>query len=427
MVRFKPTSALFPVLLLLSLILGGCTTNPVTGERQLRLISGQEELQIGQEQYQPTLQSQGGKYVVDEELTEYVSSVGQKLAAVSDQPDLPYEFSVLNNGVPNAWALPAGKIAINRGLLSELENEAQLAAVLAHEIVHAAASHSAQRLQQGMLINAGIAGLGIALADTDYSQILMGGAAVGAQLALAKYSREHELESDRYGMEYMAEAGYNPAAAVELQEIFLRLSEGQQSDFLSGLFATHPPSQERVEANRRTAQELGTEGRIGRETYQEKTAFLRKTQPAYDLQEEAFKLAEQKRYDEALAKINQALEIIPDEPSFHSMKGQLLEAQGKPEQALASLNQAVEIYPEMFSYRLQRGMLYQERGNLEQAREDLRKSVQTVPTSLGYLELGNVALAQGRPGDAQQYFQAAASAGGEVGQRAQARLAQMRR
>lgn len=423
---FKPAKVVLAILLFLSLTLSGCTTNPVTGERQLQLIPIEEE-KIGEEQYQPTLQTQGGKYLVDEELSNYVSSIGQRLAKVSDRPDLPYEFTVLNSGVPNAWALPGGKIAINRGLLMELENEAQLAAVLSHEIVHAAASHSAQRMQQGLLINAGIAGLGVALSDADYGQMLMGGAALGAQLTLAKYGRGHELESDKYGMQYMAEAGYNPQAAVELQELFVRLSEGQKTDFISGLFASHPPSMERVRANEQTAKKLGTEGRIGAETYREKMAFLRKSQPAYDLQEEAAKLAGEKRYDQALAKINQALEIIPNEPSFHSMRGQLLKLTGKPQEAVASLDKAVELYPEMFSYRLQRGTVHQELGNLEAARTDLRASIESVPTSLGFLELGNVALAQGQPGDARQYYETAASAGGEIGARAQRKLAQLDR
>lgn len=414
-------------LCLIILVLTGCTTNPVTGERQLNLISAAEERSIGEQQYQPTLQSQGGEYTIDEELSAYVSSVGQKLAKHSDRPDLPYEFTVLNNGVPNAWALPGGKIAINRGLLVELENEAQLAAVLSHEIVHAAASHSAQRMQQGMLINAGMAGLGIAIADNDYAQMLIGGAALGAQLTLAKYGREHELESDRYGMEYMAKAGYDPQEAVELQRIFVRLSEGQKSDFITGLFASHPPSMARVEANEKTAQKLATDGRIGAETYQEKTAYLRKIQPAYELQQEALALAEKEQYAQALAKVEQALEIVPDEPSFNALRGQLLDATGKPKAAIASLNKAVNLYPQMFSYRLQRGLIHKNQGNLNKARSDLEASAQRVPTSLAFLGLGQVALAQNQPGAAREYLQIAASAGGNIGQRAQAQLNQLNR
>ena len=130
-------------LALTAVMLGSCAVNPVTGQRELGFISEQRELTIGAEQYSPSQQSQGGQFSVDPELTDYVQGVGQRLAEVSDRP-LPYEFVVLNNSVPNAWALPGGKIAVNRGLLSELNNEAELAAVLGHEIVHAAARHGAQ-------------------------------------------------------------------------------------------------------------------------------------------------------------------------------------------------------------------------------------------------------------------------------------------
>src|SRR5690554_2524925 len=118
------------------LLLTGCSVNPVTGDRQLSLIGESEELAMGAEQYIPTQQTQGGQFYVDPELTLYIRDVGNKLARVSARPDLPYEFVVLNSSVPNAWALPGGKIAINRGLLTELEDEAQLASVLGHEIVH---------------------------------------------------------------------------------------------------------------------------------------------------------------------------------------------------------------------------------------------------------------------------------------------------
>src|SRR5690554_4476842 len=240
--------------------LGGCSVNPVTGEKQLSLISENQELALGAEQYTPTQQTQGGRFYVDPELSIYVRDVGQKLARVSDRPDLPYEFVVLNNSVPNAWALPGGKIAINRGLLVELEDEAQLASVLGHEIVHAAARHSVQRMQQGMLISAGVAGLGFALSDNEWAGLIMGGAALGAQLALAQYSQGDELESDAYGIRYMKEAGYDPQAAVELQQLFLKLSEGRQTSWLEGMFATHPPSARRVRENQDLATKLGTGG-----------------------------------------------------------------------------------------------------------------------------------------------------------------------
>src|SRR5688572_26095985 len=194
--------------------LGGCVINPVTGDRELALVSADQEIAIGEQQYEPSQQMQGGEYVLDPKLTEYVASVGQKLAAVSDR-QLPYEFKVLNSSVPNAWALPGGKIAVNRGLLTELKNESELAAVLGHEIVHAAARHGAKAQERGTLMQIGLAAtqIGAALGgvDQNVSGLLLQGASLGAQLVQTKYGRNQELESDKYGMKYMKLGGYDPA------------------------------------------------------------------------------------------------------------------------------------------------------------------------------------------------------------------------
>src|SRR5690606_34201620 len=252
--------------LLLAIGLTGCAVNPVTGKREIVLVGEATEIQLGEENYLPMRQSQGGDYDIDPALTEYVQSVGQKLAAVSDR-DLPYEFTVLNNSVPNAWALPGGKIAINRGLLVELESEAELAAVLSHEIVHAAAGHSANQMERGMLLQGLVLGTAVASRDSDYGQLFVLGANVGAQLINLKYGRSAELEADHYGMRYMSAAGYDPQGAVTLQEKFVRLSEGRRENWLTGLFSSHPPSQERVQANIRTAQSLPPGGITGEDTY----------------------------------------------------------------------------------------------------------------------------------------------------------------
>jgi predicted Zn-dependent protease len=112
------------ILLLALVALAGCSVNPVTGQRELILISTAQEIEMGRQNYVPMQQSQGGEYDVDPELSAYVRNVGIKVASQSGV-NLPYEFVVLNNSVPNAWALPGGKIAINRGLLTELESEAR--------------------------------------------------------------------------------------------------------------------------------------------------------------------------------------------------------------------------------------------------------------------------------------------------------------
>ncbi len=161
-------------LLVTVLAVSACGTNPVTGKSEIQFVSETQEIEIGQKNYAPTRQSEGGDFRQLPELSAYVSEIGQKLAKVSEQQavsarKLPYEFVVLNSSVPNAWALPGGKIAINRGLLTELKNEAELAAVIGHEITHAAARHGAKATERGTLMQAGLAAaqIGAAIGGAD--------------------------------------------------------------------------------------------------------------------------------------------------------------------------------------------------------------------------------------------------------------------
>ena len=313
MIRTWPVAALAAAIV-------GCSTNPVTGEKELMLVGEGTELSIGQKNYAPMRQAEGGDYSMDPALTSYVQRVGNRLAAVSDRK-LPYEFVVLNNTIPNAWALPGGKIAVNRGLLMQLKSESELAAVLGHEIVHAAARHSAQQMSRGMLLQGGLLAAQVAASDSDYGNLYMAGAGLAAQLALQRYGREAELEADRYGIEYMKRAGYDAQGAVSLQEMFVRMSEKQDSGWLAGLFASHPPSQERVDANRRQVAKLPPGGEVGTECFHAAMAQTMRAKPAYDAYDEGRKALKDKKPEVALAKADQAIKLVPGEGHFHALKG----------------------------------------------------------------------------------------------------------
>ncbi|MBW3568144.1 MAG: M48 family metalloprotease [Proteobacteria bacterium] len=403
------------------LIVAACVQNPVTGERNLGLVSEAQELQLGQENYVPTQQMQGGEYTVDPELGRYVNSVGQKLAAAAKR-DLPYEFVVINNDVPNAWALPGGKMAVNRGLLVELDSEAELAAVLGHEIVHADARHTAQTLERGMLLQLGVLAAGVAASDSEYGDLAVGAGMVGAQIINSKYGREAELEADRYGMQYMAEAGYNPEAAVSLQETFVRLSEGRNPNWLEGLFASHPPSQERVERNRAYLADLPDSGTLGRETYQQKTAHIRKVKPAYESYNEGVKALSEGNIALAEQKAREAIRVEPREGKFHGLLGQSAMHQEQNQAALQHFDKAIELNPQYFEHYVYRGALRQQAGNLAGARQDLEQSNQLLPTAIAHEMLGDIAAQQGRRNDAAQHYQVAAQSQSAVGQRAAEKL-----
>ncbi len=400
-----------------------CAVNPVTGKKELSIISPSQEVSIGVKNYIPYQQQQGGRYVVDPDLGRYVNDVGQKLAALSDRPGLPYEFVVLNNSVPNAWALPGGKIAINRGLLIELEDEAQLAAVLGHEIVHVAGKHTVQKMQQSQLLGLGVLATALLTQNKDYGKEVTLGAGLGAGLWSAKYGREQELQSDAFGMKYMAKAGYEPHAAIELQETFLRLSQQRkQSSWLQGLFASHPPSQERVNKNRQTATQFNATGLRNKSVFQRAIRQLKKDQKAYDLHDKAIGEVKQKNFSSAISALNNAITIQPEESLFYVTLGQIYLSQNKDSRAASAFTQAKAKNPDYFMGHLGLGLIEKSQKRMAQAKQSFLTSQKLLPTQLATFHLGEIALHEGDKRTAIKYFSSAAQQGGDVGQQAQTHL-----
>lgn len=413
------------LIFVLGAVLSGCAINPVTGENEITLVSESQEVAIGKKNYAPYRQAQGGDYIVKPEVTRYVQSVGNRLAKVSDRK-LPYEFHVLNDSSPNAWALPGGKISINRGLLVELESEAELAAVLAHEIIHAAARHTAQSMERGLFLQGALVAAGVALSDSDYRDVGMMGANIGAQLANQKYSRDDETEADLYGIRYMIRAGYDPAAAVQLQETFVNLAEGREQNWLSGLFASHPPSRARLAANRSLVAELGNPGGdVGKVRYQKAIAHLERTKPAYKAFDEATAALKEGKKEAALKKLNQAIRIEPKEALFYSLRGEIKAAQGHNKAAKKDLDRAVRLNPDYFKPLLVRGITLKQMGDIKGSARDLEKSIGLLPTAEGYYGLGQIANTTGKSNQAIKYFSKAATSKSNVGNRAKEQLVRL--
>ncbi len=412
---------LLTLLVLFSIFISGCAINPVTGENEFNFVSQQAELKIGAEQYAPSRQMQGGDYLVDPQVTAYVSGVGNRIAAFSDRK-LPYEFKVINDSSPNAWALPGGKIAINRGLLTELQSEAELAAVLSHEIVHAAARHSAQGMERGLLLQGAVLAAGLAVGETDYADYVVGGAGLAANLLSQKYGRDAESESDYYGMKYMARAGYDTKAAVTLQETFVRLSEGRNSNWLEGLFSSHPPSMERVQANRRALQDFPPGGEVGRERYQSKIASLLKDKAAYDALDSGRKALKEGQVDAALASAQKALSIQPREALFHSLRGDVRFKQKNYQDAVVNYDRALQHNNDFFLFYLQRGLANEKLGYRDKAYADLEQSVKRLPTAPAMKVLGDISLARGNQQEAKAFYRNAANSKSPEGQEALASL-----
>ena len=409
------------IIVVISFIITACGTNPVTKKKEFQFVSEQQEISIGQQNYSPARQSQGGDYIIDQDLTAYVQGVGKKLAAVSDRPELPYEFVVLNDSIPNAWAMPGGKIAFNRGLLYELNNEAELAAVLGHEIVHAAARHGAKSMERGIFMQAGMIAVGIASQNKNYGNLLVGASQVGAQMATMKYGRDAESEADYYGMGYMKKAGYDPTAGVTLQETFVRLSAGKQSNFIEGLFASHPPSPERVAANKVTLAKLGAGGEMGADIYAQKVAHLKATQPAYKAYDAGVKALSKNDPATAAKKAQEAIKLEPKEARFQELLGDVALSQKKNQEAIDYYAKAIQLQPDYFKPQIQTGIALFNMGRKAEAEPYLKRGNALLPTAPGHALLGQIEEENGNIDAALLDYQAAAGSDSDIGKQASER------
>lgn len=418
------TRARVIVLFLVLASLVGCSVNPVTGKQELSFVSESWELDTGQQQYLPLRQAQGGDYVVDPRVERYVNEVGQKIAAVSDRK-LPYEFNVINSSVPNAWALPGGKIAINRGLLTELNSEAELAAVLGHEIIHAAARHSAQGAERNMLLQSALLATGIAVQGEDYAQLIQMGAGLGSQLINTKYGRDAEREADYYGIEYMVRAGYDPQGAVNLQQTFVDMAEQNQSSWFAGLFASHPASRERLESNRKLAAQYPAGGKLGRETYQQMMAYLKDKEPAYDNYQLAQQAVQEKQYAKAQQLTKKAIAKEPKEGHFYSLAGDIEYANKNLGAAVQQYDKAISLNDEFFYYFMRRGLAAKQLDRYSQAEGDFKRANALLPTAVAYNGLGDIARLQGNETLAKEYYAKVATDRSSAGQAAYASLVKL--
>ncbi|MCU0976944.1 MAG: M48 family metalloprotease [Steroidobacteraceae bacterium] len=232
------------------LLAAGCATNPVSGKSDLAFMSQEQERKIGQQMHVQITQTMG--VYDDARLQEYVQQLGEKLAKQSHRPELDWKFTVIDTDDVNAFATPGGFVYISRGILPYLASEAELAAVIGHEIAHITARHSVQRQSQSTV--AGV--LGAAAAIFTGQPALGDLAGIAGQAVISGYGREQELEADRLGAEYLARTGYDPNAIIRVvrvlkeQEMFERdraRAEGRNPRIYHGVFASHPDNDRRLQ------------------------------------------------------------------------------------------------------------------------------------------------------------------------------------
>ena len=248
----------FALLAGLTVLSAGCATNPATGERQLSLISESQEIQMGLEADPSVVSSMG--LDPDSGRQRYVRELGMRLARVSERPNLPWTFRVIDDPVVNAFAIPGGHIYVTRGILAHLNSEAELASVIGHEIGHVTARHSVTQMSQQQLMQLGLV-VGVALKPglAQYAGI----ASQGMQLLFLKYSRDDESQADQLGLRYMRRGGYDVRRMPEVFSLLERVSQASGGGRVPDWLSTHPNPVNRAGAIERAiatlpADSLGT-------------------------------------------------------------------------------------------------------------------------------------------------------------------------
>ncbi|MHC4641618.1 MAG: M48 family metalloprotease [Planctomycetota bacterium] len=215
----------------------GCAVNPLTGERELMLMTESQDLEIGQK-YAPELEKEMGGKIPDEALQNYINTVGQKVAKVSHKRNWEYHFIALDDDMVNAFALPGGYIFITKGMLQQMTTESQLASVLGHEVAHVVARDTAVVMSREIGMNILLSAV---TTETTSATVRTVGD-ITRQIIGLRFSRTDEKDADYAGMDYMVRAGYNPNGMVETMQMLQEQQKSQNIEF----FSTHPNPVNRV-------------------------------------------------------------------------------------------------------------------------------------------------------------------------------------
>ena len=324
----------------------GCAKSPVTGERILVGMSESQEKQVDLESAPHQFSADLGA-IQDGEVNDYVSEVGAALHGKAQRKGMPYSYRVLNANYVNAYTFPAGSVGVTRGIMTELDDEAELAALLGHELGHVNARHAAQRQGQAMVGQVAVVGLGVATADSQWSPLIQIASQLGASALLSSYSRDNEREADALGQQYLVEAGYPAQGMVGLHQMLVDMHSGRPS-LMETMFSSHPMSEERRDTAKRLAegQYAATKGRSQqRERYMDRVASLRRIKPTIDACKNGEEAMAGKKLTVAQQQFSAALKRTPQDYAANLRMGQCLQAMGQATEARQYANAAKQIYP----------------------------------------------------------------------------------
>jgi predicted Zn-dependent protease len=316
----------------LLLFLVSCAVNPVTGKQEFMIVSEQREIEIGKEAAPSLNWDFGGQYH-DQALEIYLNRTVNHIWQNSERSYLPVKFYIQNTSVPNAFALP-GYVAITRGLLCDLENEAQFAAVMGHETGHVMARHTASRISRSSALQLGLAFGQQFLKSNRGADVLMAVGAIGSSLYLLSYDREQEIQADRLGVNYMAKLGYDPNEALTAHNVletsvdnYLRRmgKSRDENNFLTNLLSTHPRKEVRLSEiqsmiNDLPAYNITGDGKSGAR-FQTEIKRIKEINQIYFIYDEAEKYYQEGNFKSAELRLEKAISLNKEQAPFYNLLG----------------------------------------------------------------------------------------------------------
>ena len=328
----------------------GCATNPVTGKTQFMIMDEKQEIAVDRQQSPHQFSADYGN-TQDLALQSYVQTTGKRLTGNTHRGQMPYNFHCVNANYVNAYAFPGGSIACTRGILLELDDEAELAALLGHELGHVNARHTAEIMSKAQLANMAVGGL------TLLTSVAVGSGAgslagqlgqLGSGALLATYSRDNERQADDLGMVYMTRSGYSPQGMVGLMEMLNSMNR-HRAGITDLLFATHPMSSERYQTsvNKATNDYRQFSGQpLYRERYMDNTAGLRKIKSAIKKMQDGEEAMGKEQYSQAEGLFKQALDEAPNDYVGLLLMAKCQLVQKKDSEAERYADQAKQTYPD---------------------------------------------------------------------------------
>jgi predicted Zn-dependent protease len=364
----------FLILLFFTFFINSCTTSN-SNKPFFTLIPEEKEIELGKLYTPSSIDEFEGLYP-EEEIQNYVNNVGLKIAKVAERK-VPYKFYVVNSGIINAFALPGGPVVITRGLLLQLDNESQLAGVLAHELGHINARHHVKFLEKQLALSM-LLQIGSLLVPQDLTgEILLQLGQVSASLLTLKFSRDQEREADKYGFLYAFEAGYSPQGMIEVFEKFKKMEKKRPPEWLS----THPLPESRIKEVKEYIATFRPTGILIKDTqkFQEIRNLILQTKESYDYVENGKKAYKDGKKEEAKNLFERALQLYPKNTVALIYLAKLEMEEGNLNKAKEYSEHSLKYDPNFFTANIISGIINFKLKNYESALKFFEKGKSLIP------------------------------------------------